>query len=351
MAARDLCATVSRYDPMRTDPVRDLRHAVGVHDTAPRLLRLLTLLVSRSRWTTTELARRLEVTPRTVRRDVDRLRRLDYRIEGRPGPGGGYRLQRPREGRLPPLVLDDEEAVALAVALRMAGLGGVAGVPDAAETALAKLERLLPQRLQSRVTDIGGSVNLLDRTAPTIDAEMLIAVSEACRRRHQLRIAYTDARGRQSIREIEPLAAVRAAGRWYLAAFDPGRDDWRTFRIDRIDRVRPLAIAAAPREHPDPASLVQTALAVGPYEHTAQIRIHAPMDDAERLVSAATGVLVDEGASCVLTAGAHDLRWLAWYLISLEVAWTVIAPAELVEEARHLLDHACQQLDGAASWR
>ena len=200
--------------------------------TSARLLALLSLLQMRREWTGQELADRLEVGSRTIRRDVDKLRSLGYPVEAAPGVAGGYRLG--AGGELPPLLLDDAEAVAVAVGLRTAAAGGIAGIEETSVRALAKLEQVLPSRLRRRVSALSDATSTFGVEGPQIDADVLATLAGACRDRTRLRFAYIARDDKASQRNTEPHAVVYSGYRWYLVAFDLDRDDWRTFRIDRI---------------------------------------------------------------------------------------------------------------------
>src|SRR4051794_20662060 len=221
--------------------VRDIAVIYGPQSVAPsgltmvqtsaRLLALLSLLQVRREWTGRELAERLEVGPRTIRRDVEKLRSLGYPVEAAPGVAGGYRLG--AGGELPPLLLDDAEAVAVAVGLRTAA-GGIAGIEETSVRALAKLEQVLPARLRRRVSALGDATSAFAVDGPRIDPELLAALAGACRDAHRLRFHYVTKDQRAAERRTEPAAVVHSGYRWYLLAFDLDRDDWRTFRVDRI---------------------------------------------------------------------------------------------------------------------
>lgn len=235
-------------------------------ETSARLLRLLSLLQMRPEWSGPELAERLGVTTRTVRRDVDKLRGLDYPVEVDLGPTGGYRLG--AGAQLPPLLLDDEEAVAVAVTLQTAaGSAGIAGLEEKALGALVKLERLFPERLRRRVAAVGVS-RVPTRAGPSVDAASLVAVGGACRDRRVLDLDYTALDGAATRRRVEPHHLVSWGSRWYLVAFDLGRADWRTLRVDRLQpRVGPDGLATGPRFTPrelpggDPAAFVSDRVA------------------------------------------------------------------------------------------
>jgi predicted DNA-binding transcriptional regulator YafY len=192
-------------------------------DTSARLLRLLSLLQVQPAWPGAELARRLEITPRTLRRDVQRLRDLGYPVHATPGVAGGYRLG--AGAALPPLLLDDDEAVAVAVSLRTAASQTVTGVAEASLRALAKLEQVLPGRLRERTAALQQAMVTLPRTAPAVDPELLMTLARACRSRQALRFGYRSRDGELSQRQAEPHRLVHTGYRWYLVARDTGRDD------------------------------------------------------------------------------------------------------------------------------
>jgi biotin operon repressor len=202
-------------------------------DPSARLLRLLSLLQSQRDWTSTELAGRLHVTARTIRHDVARLRDLGYPVDARPGVAGGYRLG--RGAALPPLLLDDEEAVAVAVGLRTAASGSVAGIEETSVRALAKLQQILPSRLRHRVSAFGSYALPVPTRGPQVDPDVLTVVALACRDHEQLRFDYRNHSGGSSRRRVEPHRLVNDQRRWYLLAWDLERDDWRTFRVDRVE--------------------------------------------------------------------------------------------------------------------
>lgn len=285
-------------------------------DTAGRLLRLLSLLQSRPYWTGAELAERLEVTGRTVRRDVDRLRRLGYPVNAVPGPAGGYELG--VGGALPPLLLDDDEAVAVAVGLRAAADGSVIGLEEATLSALAKLDQVLPKRLAGRVTDLHATtVQLWGRDPEGVKAGVLIAAAQACRRSERLRFSYTARSGQTSARLVEPYRLVRVGARWYLVAHDVHRQEWRTFRVDRMASPEPTGQRFELVDPPDPAALVAKGLAYSAYPFQARVRLPVPLAEAEAIIPRTVGVLSAEGErSTIVETGSGDaegmVRYLAW---------------------------------------
>src|SRR5919106_1642178 len=225
--------------------------------TSSRLLTLLSLLQARRDWPGGELAGRLEVSSRTIRRDVERLRELGYPVESLTGPAGGYRL---RAGTaMPPLLLDDEEAIAIVVGLRTAARASVTGIEETAVRALVKLEQVLPSRLRRRVAALGSATIAAPVGGPTVDPQQLTAIAAACRDCERLRFAYRSRDGTESRREVEPHTLVNLGRRWYLVAWDRRREDWRTFRIDRLSRPAANGTRFTARELPasDAAAYVE----------------------------------------------------------------------------------------------
>src|SRR6187200_998854 len=195
--------------------------------TSGRLLQLLSLLQARRDWTGPELADRLEVSGRTIRRDIERLRELGYPVDSLTGPAGGYRL---RAGTaMPPLLLDDEEAIAIAVGLRTAARASVTGIEETAVRALVKLEQVLPAHLRRRVGALGSATIAPPVGGPTVDPQHLTVIATACRDSECLRFAYRRRDGTDSRREVEPHSVVNRGRRWYLVAWDRQREDWRSF--------------------------------------------------------------------------------------------------------------------------
>ena len=244
-------------------------------DPTARVLQLLSLLQTHKFWPGTELSERLEVSGRTLRRDVDRLRELGYPVDATPGVAGGYRLA--AGAHMPPLLLDDDEAVAIAVGLRQATGASVAGIEETALRAMAKLEQVLPDRLRRRVTALHANVVPLrwsggnDRPNPTVEAEALAVLAQACRDHEELRFDYTARDGEATRRLVRPHQLVSAGRRWYLVAFDVRRDDWRTFRVDRMAEPRLAGARFRPLELPggDAAAFVARSLGNRPFPHFA----------------------------------------------------------------------------------
>lgn len=212
--------------------------------TTTRALALLNLLQTHRSWTGPELAARLGVSDRTLRRDVERLRELGYRIESAPGAEGGYRLE--AGSAVPPLLLTDEEAVTMAVGLRLAAIQRLAGGPETSLSALAKLEQVLPAHLRRKVAAMA-EFQPTGPEGPLVAPEVLGELALASRDHERLRFAYTKADGTESRRHVEPHTVVPAERAWYLVAWDLHREDWRTFRVDRMDEVRRTGARFSPR--------------------------------------------------------------------------------------------------------
>ena len=303
-------------------------------DSAARLLGLLALLQGRD-WPGSELATRLEVSPRTIRRDIDRLRELGYPVEATMGAVGGYRLV--GGTAMPPLLLDDEEAVAIAVGLRTLVAHAIEGGEDASVRALAKLQQVLPPRLRARVAAVAAATGALVWDADPIDPERLAVLSRAVVNRRPLRFEYAAADRTSSRRTVEPYSVVAAGRRWYLIAWDTDRGDWRTFRVDRMSDPWPMPGHVAPRELPakDGAAWLRTS-----------IEGSAPMADAVALVEAPAPTVaarIPDGAGtvepidelrCRVRLHADTIPWQAMRLLRLEADFVVESPPELVDYLR-----------------
>lgn len=319
-----------------------------VEATTERVLRLLALLQRRPSWTATELAAELGVTDRSVRRDVERLRALGYPVHATAGVGGGYTLG--AGTRLPPLLLDDEEAIATAVSLRLASAGTVAGAGEAALRALAKLDQVMPPRLRGEVRAVHGATETLVGPAIEIDAELLVTLARACRDAVRVRFRYA-ARGRdERERTVEPVRMVTTARRWYLMAWDVERADWRTFRLDRMRDVAATTWRFRPREHPDPVTYVHRAVTEAAYPHLARVRLHAPAERVRELVPPQVARVEDDDCDgwCVMVVGGVDLDWVAVHVVRLGFEAEVLEPAELREAAARLA-RGLATLGGVAS--
>jgi len=300
-----------------------------------RLLALLSLLQSRPRWSAPELADRLGVTTRTVRRDVTRLRDLGYPVVGGAGRDGGYELG--AGGTLPPLLLTDDECVVVAVGLRAAASGAVAGYEQAAVAAMAKLEQVLPVRLRERVLSLNDAVVLVRPGAgPSTDPEVLLTVAQACRRSERLRFSYQDGDGHVTERRAEPHGVVSTDRRWYLVARDLDRQDWRTFRVDRISAPVLTGHRFAPATGVDPAAIIMESLASVPYRWQAEVRLSADRRAAEAEIPRTVGSVDEVDGATLLRIGANDLDWLALYIAGLPFEAEVLSPPQLRAALRRL---------------
>lgn len=305
-------------------------------ETSARLLRLLSLLQARPEWPGADLADRLEVTVRTLRRDVQKLRTLGYPVHATPGVAGGYRLG--AGAALPPLLLDDDEAVAVALSLRTAASHAVTGVGEASVRALAKLEQVLPSRLRERVIAISHATVPLTLPGAAVDADVLTVIARACRNRERIVFGYRRGLdGDLTDRRVEPHRLVQAGYRWYLVALDVERDDWRTFRADRIESPRLTGIRFEPRDPPDAAAFVANAVTTAPYRYQARVLVHAPASDVAAQVPPTTAFVETVSAdSCLLTSGSDSLDSLAFHIAMLGFNFSVQEPPELAERMRAL---------------
>ncbi|WP_308406704.1 YafY family protein [Streptomyces sp. AC555_RSS877] len=316
-------------------------------ETSARLLRLLSLLQAHREWTGPDLADRLGVTPRTVRRDVDRLRELGYPVNASPGTGGGYQLGAGAE--LPPLLLDDDEAVAVAVGLRTAAGQGIDGIGETSVRALAKLEQVLPSRLRRRVSALNAfTVPMLRGPLPSsVDPAVLTELANLCRDAERLRFEYRDHDGTPTRRSAEPHRLVCSERRWYLVAWDLDRDDWRTFRVDRITPRPPHGPRFVPRPPPadDLAAYVSQGVSTRVYASHAVIRLLAPLAEAAERVSPSAGTLeASDENSCILRTGAASLDVMVLHVMMLGFEFEVLEPAELTEAVRTARDRLARSL-------
>ncbi|WP_035858917.1 helix-turn-helix transcriptional regulator [Cryptosporangium arvum] len=315
-------------------------------ETSARLLRLLSLLQQHQDWSGPQLADRLGVTVRTVRRDVDRLRELGYPVHGTVGNIGGYRLG--AGSSMPPLLLDDEETVAVAVGLRTAANGSVAGIEETSVRALLKLEQLLPSHLRHRVSAFSASTVSANRPVAVVSADLLTTLAAACRDHQRLRIDYRSHDDTESLRQVEPHKLVHAGRRWYLVAFDLDRDDWRTFRVDRLRPWTPPGPRFVPRTPPDLdiGAYASWAVGVQQYRYQARFTMHAPAERVAAKVSAEAGLIeaIDDH-SCTLRSGSNSLDGLAFHVTLLGFEFTVHEPPELIERFRVLRDRMSGALD------
>jgi predicted DNA-binding transcriptional regulator YafY len=306
-------------------------------ETSGRLLKLLSLLQTRRDWPGEELAGRLGVSGRTIRRDVERLRDLGYPVDATTGPAGGYRLH--AGTAMPPLLLDDDEAVAIAVGLRTAAGASVTGIEETSVRALVKLEQVLPSHLRRRVHALQSVTATLPATGPTVDPEALTAIAGACRDHERLRFGYRSADGAETRRRVEPHSLVSLGQRWYLVAWDCDREAWRTFRVDRLERPAGAGTRFAPREPPDgdAAAFVAANLSGGGDRHQARVTLHAPAGEVTAVSPYLWGSVepLDEH-TCVYRTSDYSLDWLAMRIAMLGVDFEVHEPPELAERLRTL---------------
>lgn len=308
-------------------------------DTPARLLQLLSLLQTPREWPGGELAERLGVSRRTIRRDVDRLRELGYPVQASKGADGGYRLVAGKA--MPPLVLDDEEAVAMAVGLRAGAGHALEGVDEASVRALAKLEQVLPSRLRHRVATLqAATTHLTSGDGASIAPETLTVMASTIAGHERLRFAYRSGDGTPSRRLTEPYRLVSTGRRWYLVAYDLERDDWRTFRVDRV--AEPFATGArfAPRELPagNAAEYLRQSMYRRQETYEFEATFAAPADFVAARIPQWFGVPepLDDG-TCRLRGTAGDsVEWLAVRFALVDCEFTVHRPAELVACVRDL---------------
>ena len=303
--------------------------------TSSRLLTLLSLLQARRDWPGGELAERLEVSRRTIRRDVERLRDLGYPVESLTGPAGGYRLA--AGTAMPPLLLDDDEAIAIAVGLRTAARASVTGIEETSVRALVKLEQVLPAHLRRRVSALGATTMSLPPGGPTVDPQSLTVLAGGCRDRECVRFGYTARDGEFGRREVEPHSLVNRGRRWYLVCWDRGRDDWRTFRVDRISEPVGLGTRFAPRRLPaaDAAEFVEQRLSALPTRYEAWLTLHAPAGTVRVPAGWGTVEPIDENTS-EYRSGDDNLEWLAIRVATLGVDFELHEPPELAEALEKL---------------
>jgi predicted DNA-binding transcriptional regulator YafY len=306
-------------------------------ETSARLLRLLSLLQARGDWTGTELAERLGVTTRTVRKDVERLRGLGYPVDARQGVAGGYRLG--VHGALPPLLLDDDEAVAVAVGLRTAANGSVAGIEEVSVRALAKVQQVMPARLRHRVAAFQSYALSMPTQGPQVDPDVLTLIATACRDHERLRFDYRSHSGTHSRRLVEPYRLVNDRRRWYLLAWDTDREDWRVFRVDRVVPRTPTGPKFAPRALP-PDREITGWVARGIGEATWRYRARVIVEASASHVRGRLPIPVDVEPlgedRCAFEPGSDHPLLLAAYLGMLDADFSIVDSPQLVDAVRTL---------------
>jgi predicted DNA-binding transcriptional regulator YafY len=304
-------------------------------ETSARLLRLLSLLQDHRDWTGPRLAERLGVTDRTIRRDVERLRELGYPVEAVRG-AAGYRLG--AGASLPPLLLDDDEAVAVVVGLRTAAGGSVQGIEETSLRALAKLEQVLPSRLRHRVDTLHQATVRVGASGPTVSPDTLMAIAEACRRHERLRFDYSSPSTGRTVRDVEPHSLVSFLRRWYLVAWDTDRGDWRTFRADRLQPRTPTGPRFAARQppHGDVAAYLARQLSSQAWPYQATVTLYQPADAVADRISPGSGVVeaVDD-RTCLLHVGADTPATLLLMITSVDADFSLVSgPPELENAIR-----------------
>ena len=304
-------------------------------NTSSRTLRLLSLLQTHRYWSGTELADRLGISVRTVRRDIDRLRALGYPVEADRGVDGGYRLA--AGAALPPLAVDDDEAVALAIGLRTAAQGAVAGIEDSSIRALAKIVQIMPPRLRRRVDALSAvTVPAVWGNRTSVDAGVLTTVAQACRNEERMRFEYTGRGAETTERHVEPHRLVSLGRRWYLVAFDLTRDDWRSFRLDRLEGPTSTGLRFHPRELPaeDAASFVRAGIESIPAAHTVEAIVHAPAAGVQAALGGWATVEAIDDDRCRVRMTSDSLDWPALALGVVRADFEVVTPPELVDHIR-----------------
>ncbi|KQR97888.1 DNA-binding transcriptional regulator [Williamsia sp. Leaf354] len=308
-----------------------------VIESSARLLRLLSLLQMRQDWSGADLADRLDVTTRTVRRDVDRLRELGYPVDATVGVGGGYRLG--AGAQMPPLLLDDAEVLAVAVGLQSGATASVTGLDDAAARAVAKLRQVMPSRLRHRLDALQVDTVASSPPRSSVDATVLSDLAAVCHRAERLRFDYADRSGTRSRREVEPYRLVRNGSRWYLFAWDLGRADWRSFRADRVSPVIPTGPRFTPRPLPEGGAAAHVAASLGAIARAAvaRVRVHAPASEIAPMVYDEWGTIeAGDETSCEIRLFGWSIESIAWWLHRFEAGFTVIEPPGLRDECRAL---------------
>ena len=313
-----------------------MSHMAGIlssmSDTPARLLRLLSLLQTPRDWPGSELAERLQVSRRTIRRDIQRLRDLGYPVQATMGAVGGYRLV--AGTAMPPLLLDDEEAVAVAVGLRTAANGTVTGIEEASVRALAKLEQVLPSRLRYRVSALHSVTLPLPGAQALVDPVVLTVIATAAHDRQRIRFRYTSHDGTQGTRAVEPHHLVHTGRRWYLLGWDPANNGWRTFRADRMTSPQLTGPRFTPRDPPggDAAAYVSRSVSSAPYRYQARIRLHLPAQAAAERLPPTVGHLQADGEhACILHTGAESPDVLAIYVAIIGAEFEILDPPDLAE--------------------
>jgi len=299
-------------------------------NTSARMLRLLSLLQTHRHWPGAELSDRLEVSARTLRRDIERLRDLGYQVDAVRGIAGGYQLR--AGGSLPPLLLEDDEAVAIAVGLRTAAAGAVGGVEETSVQALTKVIALMPPRLRRRMDALRSQTDPAPSYGPTIDAEILTTLAQGCRDDEHVTFDYTARGGERTARSVEPLRLVALGRRWYLVGYDRTRHDWRSFRVDRIGQPHLTGARFRPRELPaeDALAFVRQGIQTMPQRYAVRVRFATGAERISTMVGRWAEVEEVDGG-CLMTMNTDTLDWPMMVLANVDADFTVEAPAELAD--------------------
>lgn len=321
------------------------RTVIGMLETSARLLRLLSLLQRRATWSGRELVERLEVTDRTLRRDVDRLRDLGYPVHSTSGPAGGYRLGVGAE--LPPLMLEDDEVLAVALGVASLRGGSLRGVREAADRAVAKIEQVMPLRLRRRLRALERAIVPAPGPGPAVSLGMVDALGGACIDAKVARFGYRDREGTSTARTVEPLGLVLYGRRWYLAAWDRDREDFRTFRVDRMAEGVTFGERFSPRALPDDDAQTFVTRSVSAASRRIEARVLFEASAARvaaRIPSFYGPVERVSARTCRWTTRASSLDDLAFWIATIDVPFSVESPDELgprIERiGRRLLDGA-----------
>jgi predicted DNA-binding transcriptional regulator YafY len=303
--------------------------------TSSRLLRLLSLLQSRRQWSGKDLSERLEIDARTVRRDVDKLRELGYPVRASSGLGGGYQLG--AGSSMPPVLLNDDEAVAVAFALRTAA-GSVGKMEETAIGLLAKLDQVLPNRLRKRASALHSVTISLSSAQVVPPVDVLSRIASCCRDHMRLKLAYKDRDGKATSRILEPLRLAHTGSRWYLVAWDTQKEDWRTFRVDRVERLVSSGPQFVPRKFPeDIETYVKRSIRHVSYRYKMRLRLKGSLEVLQKQVPRWCGVLEAEGVdTCTLSTGAETVEMLAAQLVMTSTEFEILDSHELVPELRKI---------------
>jgi predicted DNA-binding transcriptional regulator YafY len=323
-------------------------------NTSTRTLRLLSLLQTHRYWPGEELADRLGVSVRTLRRDIDRLRELGYPVDAQRGVDGGYQLA--AGAALPPLVIDDEEAVALVIGLQAAAEGAVAGIAEASVRVLAKVVQVMPARLRRRAEALRAMTVPDEWDGPAaadsgVDATALTVVALACRDAEQLRFGYTTADGRRAVREVEPHRLVFLDRRWYLVAHDLGRHDWRSFRLDRLADPVGTGGRFRPRELPggDAAEFVRAGRNTVPRPYEVLAEVAAPAELVRERIGRWAVVEPVDAAGCRVRMSSEQAEWPVMALGVVGAEFRVLEPPELVAQVRAMGERLGRAAERSAS--